>query len=345
MSKSKFYHIDKTGTFSSIPTMEEALVANKTGGFIWLCYVDPNQEDLSKLMDPLGFHPLSIEDCLDDIQIPKIEDFPGNTFILFNDYSYANKKLAIEEVNFFIGSNFLVSVIRKGLYSKKLNETTVQIAAKNIDKIKQGPAFLMHIIIDFIVDKKFETIEAMEDELDRAEEAMLTKISEFNLGDLQYLRRDLLALRKSLFHEREILVKICRKDSIFIPEKAILHFRDIYDHLANFFELTETFREIVTSLMEMHLSLLNNQMAKISNQTNFIVRRLTFITTIFMPLTLLSGIGGMSEYSMMTNPANWKFTYPAFIMSMIIIGIISYYLLKRLEKKDKNKDIIFGKVK
>jgi len=339
MSESKFYHIDKLGILTRVSSLEEAFIISKTGGFIWLSYCDPAIEELALLEVPLGLHPLSLEDCIDDIQIPKIEDFPTNTFILFNAFHYFDKKLKIEEVNLFIGRNFLISIIRSGLFEKKLIENIEQIAAKNIEKIKQGPAFLMHIILDLIVDKKFETIEAMEDELDNAEDTMLSKPSDFNLGDLQCLRRDLLAIRKSLFHEREIFVKICRKDSLFIPENAIIEYRDIYDHLANFFELTETFREIVTSLMEMHLSLLNNQMAKAANQTNFIVRRLTLITTIFMPLTLLAGIGGMSEWSMMTDPENWMISYPLFILGMVIIGAANYFFLKRLEKKDRDTGI------
>ncbi len=127
-----------------------------------------------------------------------------------------------------------------------------------------------------------------------------------------------MSLRKSLFHEREILIKICRKDCPFIAEKAIFHYRDIYDHLAKFFELTESYRDIVTSLMEMYLSMLNNQMTKAANETNVTVRRLTFITTIFMPLTLLAGIGGMSEWSMMTGPENWRIAYPAFLLAMVV---------------------------
>ena len=339
MLETKFYHIDNSGKLTILSTLEEAFSLSKTEGYIWLSYCEPTIEELSLLEKPLGLHPLSIEDCIDVIQIPKIEEFPENTFILFNAFHYANKTLTIEEVNLFVGTNFLVSIIRRGLIEKNLIENIEQIATKNIEKIKQGPAYLMHIILDSIVDKKFETIEAMEDELNNAEDAILTNLADFSLVNLQYLRRDLLAIRKSLFHEREIFIKICRKDSLFIPEKSIVDFRDIYDHLANFFELTETFREIVTSLMEMHLSLLNNQMAKSANQTNFIVRRLTLITTIFMPLTLLAGIGGMSEWSMMTNPENWRISYPLFILGMIIIAIVNYYLLKRLEKKDREKEI------
>ena len=339
MSESRFYHINASGKIDRVSTLEEALAISKTGGFIWLSYCEPTLEEISKLEVPLGLHPLSLEDFIDDIQIPKIEDLPGNTFILLNAFHYSNKILTIEEVNLFIGANFLVTIIRRGLSEQKLIENIEQFAANNIEKIKLGPAFLMHIFLDFVVDKKFETIEAMEGELDNAEDTMLSKPADFNLGDLQLLRRDLLSLRKSLFHEREIFVKICRKDSPFIPEIAILNFRDIYDHLANFFELTESFREIVTSLMEMHLSLLNNQLAKAANQTNFIVRRLTLITTIFMPLTLLAGIGGMSEWSMMTNPENWRISYPLFILGIVIIGAANYFFLKRLEKKDRGKEI------
>jgi magnesium transporter len=112
-----------------------------------------------------------------------------------------------------------------------------------------------------------------------------------------------------------------------------VHYRDIYDHLAKFFELTETYREIETSLMELYTSLLNNLMTKMSNDTNMSVRRLTLIATIFMPLTLLASIGGMSERSMMTGPDNWKVAYPLFLLGMVILAAVNYYFIKRIEKK------------
>ena len=90
--------------------------------------------------------------------------------------------------------------------------------------------------------------------------------------------------------------------------------------------------------MEMYLSMLNNQMAKAANETNVTVRRLTFITTIFMPLTLLAGIGGMSEWSMMTGPANWTIAYPAFLFAMVVIGFANYYLFHWLEKRRRRPD-------
>ena len=89
--------------------------------------------------------------------------------------------------------------------------------------------------------------------------------------------------------------------------------------------------------MEMYLTMLNNQMTKAANDTNVTVRRLTFITTIFMPLSLLAGIGGMSEWSMMTGPQNWRIAYPAFLLAMVVIGVANYFLLKWLEKRNEDK--------
>ena len=133
-------------------------------------------------------------------------------------------------------------------------------------------------------------------------------------------------------------MKICRKDSPFITEKSIYDFRDIYDHLAKFFEEAEIFREMISSFMEIYLSMMNNRMAILANRTNRFMRRLTLLTTIFMPLTLLAGIGGMSEWSMMTGPANWKISYSLFLLLMAIIGVVNYLLLKRYESKDDVAD-------
>ena len=329
MPESSFYHISPKETLACVATLDEALAATKNGGFAWLDYSQPTKEQLSVLTDSLGLHPLSIEDCTDKNQVPKIEDFPGNTFVIFNAFSYINRKLSVDEVDLFIGEKFLITVSGYDSGARRPLHDIQRIVELNIERAQQGPAFLMHIILDHIVDQKFVAIEALEDGLEAAEEAMLAAPASFNPAEMLRLRRELLALRKSLFHEREILVKICRKDCPFIPDKAILHYRDIYDHITKFFELTETYRDMVTSLMELHTSMLSNLMAKASNATNAAVRRLTFITTIFMPLTLLAGIGGMSELSMMTGPANWRIAYPAFLLAMAVIGIANYYLLRR----------------
>ncbi len=338
MPETWFYHISQTKKLTRLGTVKAALAAAKKGGFLWLDYCEPTKEELTSLVECLGLHPLSVEDCFDENQIPKIEDFPRNTFILFNAFNYSNKQLLIGEIDLFIGDNFLVTVSQRNPAGQRFLEGIEHVVELDIESARQGPSFLMHVILDHVVDQKFLAVEALEDELDTMEEGMLADISSFNPGELISLRRDLLNVRKSLFHEREILVKICRKDCPFVADKAIFHYRDVYDHLAKFFELTETYRDIVTSLMEMYLSILNNQMTRAANDTNITVRRLTFITTIFMPLTLLAGIGGMSEWSMMTGPQNWRIAYPLFLLAMIVLGFVSYYLLKWLDKNSQQRN-------
>ncbi len=338
MSEALFYHISEAGELARVATADAALAAAKEGGFVWLHYSQATKEELSNLIEPLGLHPLSIEDCFDENEIPKIEDFPRSTFILFNCFDYSNRELSIGEIDLFIGANFLVTVSLRNSENRRLLEGIEHLVETNIESVRQGPSFLMHVILDLVVDQKFAAIEALEDELDAVEGALLADASSFNPAELIRFRRYLLSLRKSLFHEREILAKICRKDCPFIVEEAIFHYRDISDHLVRFFELTESYRDMVTSLMEMYLSMLNNQMSKAANETNGTVRRLTIITTIFMPLTLLAGIGGMSEWSMMIGPENWRIGYPGFLMAMVVIGLGNYFLLKWLEKRTRRRD-------
>jgi magnesium transporter len=333
MSETGFYHITQNGKSVRFQSVDLAVNAAKTSGFLWLNYCQPSKEELSILIDSLGLHPLPIEDCFDENQIPKIEDFPGNTFILFNAFDYSNKNLSIGEIDLFIGAHFLVTVSQLNSEYHQVLDGIERIVETEIENAKLGPAFLMHVILDYVVDRKFLAIEALEDELDALEESILDDVSKFNPAELIQLRRDLLSLRKSLFHEQEILFKICRKDFPYISGKAIFHYRDIYDHLAKFSELTESYRDFITGLMEMQLSMLNNRMTTAANKTNATVRRLTLITTIFMPLTLLAGIGGMSEWSMMTGAQNWRIAYPAFLIAMAVIGFANYFLIKWFEKK------------
>ncbi|MBF0208013.1 MAG: Mg2+/Co2+ transporter, partial [Oligoflexia bacterium] len=215
-------------------------------------------------------------------------------------------------------------------------EKLYQIIIHELNHATRGTDFLMHIILDYIIDRKLHIIENFEDELNNIEKSILMTPLKLKSKTLMKVKRDLFAMKKSIVHEREMLLRICRRDSPFVSEKAIYHYRDIYDHLTKFYESTENLREMISSLMEMSFSVMNNQMAILTMKTNHTVRRLTLITTIFMPLTLLAGIGGMSEWSMMTGSQNWKISYPIFIGVMIVIGFLNYLLLKKYDSTDKN---------
>ncbi len=332
MADPSFYRIGRTGPALRVASAEEAVGTSEADGFAWLHYCEASRDELDHLVGLLGLHALSIEDCFDDHQIPKIDDFSNNTFILFNTFRYDRGVLEVGEINLFLGQRFLVSISHLDARHRSYLDGVETMVERGIEEARQGPSHLMHLILDQVVDQKFVAIEVLEDELNGVEEALMADPASFQPAELIRFRRYLLRLRKSLFHEREILSKICRGDFPLVSKKAIYHYRDIYDHLVRFYEVTESYRDIVTSLMEMYLSMLNNQMAKAANDTNATVRRLTLITTIFMPLTLLAGIGGMSEWTMITGPDNWRVSYPGFMLAMVVIGFASYVFLSRLDR-------------
>ncbi len=338
MKKAEFYHISTGGNLEKITTLEEAAGALKDGGYVWFNYTKASREELAELSAPLGLHPLSLEDCTDETQVPKMDEFPNYTFIVFNALRYDPEELVSDEVDFFIGSNFLVTVSGYAEYTRFPIDGIMPVIDRNISAVKKGPAWLMHLIIDYMVDNMADVVEQAEVDIDHAEEEILASPSDFDPSRLTYLRRNLLSLRKSLFYEREILIKISRNDCEFVPEKATVHYRDIFDHISNFLEMTESNRDNVTSLMELYASMLNNKMARDSNQTNATVRRLTFITTIFMPLTLLAGIFGMSEWTVMTGgESNMRLSYPLFAIVMFAIGLAGYLFIRWLEWRDRKR--------
>jgi len=337
MNQSSFYHISPSGELTTLSSLNDALKAMSGSGYVWLDYVHANREDLAVLIEPFSLHPLSIEDCTDENQVPKIEEFPNYSFIIFNALYYKDDELITDEVDFIAGSKFIITVSGYSESSHLPLSGIDSTVRRNLPLVKGGPSRLMHIILDIIVDRMVTTVEKIEEEIDLAEEAILDLPASFDASKLVYLRRNLVSLRKSLFHEREILLKIIRHDCQFVPEKVTVHFRDIYDHISNFFEMTESNRDNVTSLMELYASMLNNQMARDSNQTNASVRRLTLITTVFMPLTLIAGIFGMSEWTAMTGPEKLPNSYLFFGAILLVIGLANYIFIRWLEKRDKMK--------
>jgi magnesium transporter len=336
MGMSDFYRITTTGQLEHLSSLTDAIGALAGDGFVWFNYRKASRDDLAELISPLGLHPLSIEDCTDENQVPKMEEFLTYTFFVFNALGYDNQELKSDEVDFFLGKNFLVTVSGYSETTGFPLEGMESVVERNLPAAKHGPAWLMHIIMDHIVDRMADVVEKAEEEIDRAEEEILSSPSTFDPSILTYQRRNLLTLRKVLFHEREVLIKVSRNDCEWVPAKATVHYRDIFDHLSNFLEMTESNRDNVTSLMELYASMLNNQMARDSNQTNATVRRLTIITTIFMPLTLLAGIFGMSEWTMITGgEANFSRSYSVLALLMVLIGVANYLFIKWLERKDR----------
>lgn len=335
--QSRFFYIDAGGGLSSISSLQDGLVAVSSGGFLWLDYCDPDLETLQPIINQLKIHPLSIEDMINEEQLPKLDLYPDYSFVIFNVFENANIEVLSHELDLIIGPNFVISSTTRDRSGRPLLEGVERVVKREKERIKNGPSFLLHLIIDVVVDRKFHVIDQIESKLDQDEDEILAASPDFDLSRLMDSRSSLMIIRKSVFYEREVVGKLIRQDSPFISNQSIIFFRDVYDHLSRYYEITETARDQVTSLMEIHLSIINNQMSRTSNRTNAIMHRLTLITTIFMPLTLISGIGGMSEFTLLVGEHNFKLGYLVLFIVMALIALINYLFLKRIEQ-DHNED-------
>lgn len=329
---SRFFYINPVGELSIVSSIHDALNATQDGGYMWLDYCDPKTEDLEPLITELNIHPLSIEDSLNEEQLPKLDLFPNYSFLILNIFDFSSEELLAKELDLAVGRNFVISITHRDRQGRPLMQGMERLVERERNKIQNGPSFLVHLITDSVVDRKFLAIDRIETKLDKDEDEILKGSPDYDLSRLLDSRRDLMTIRKSVFYEREVLSKLIRQDSPFIAEKSLVFFRDVYDHLSRYYELSETARDQVTSLMEIHLSLVSNRMAATSNRTNAIMRRLTLISSIFMPLTLISGIGGMSEYTMIVGQENWKIGYLFLMVLMIIVATINFLLLRRMER-------------
>lgn len=333
-SSVRYFYINNVGKISLVSSLQDAMIAAKDTGYYWLDFCEPTSIDLEPLISKLNIHPLSIEDCLNDEQLPKLDLFPNYSFMIFNIFEPTPEELVTHELDLFIGSNFLISVTSRDFNHAHFLKPIDRLLEREQENLKLGPAYLLHLLIDKVVDHKFSAIENIEEVLDGYESVIVDQNLDFNPAKLMGSRRDIQTIRKSLFHEREVVSKIVRMDSPFFPERSIIYFRDVYDHLSKYYEVSDSARDLVTSLMEIHLSMINNRMSRTANRTNSIMRRLTLITTIFMPLTLISGIGGMSEYTMLTGgEKNARIAYLVLLAIMAIIALVNWYYLRKMENK------------
>ncbi len=303
--------------------------------YVWHHFSQPSEADFRNLPASYGLHPLAIEDCLHDDQIPKMESFSNHTHIIFNSFHPENDDCSTEEINIFIGENYLITSTISEKLTLIFQKVFSHVENDTQGVWRNGPAWLLHLLLDRIVDDKMVALEMLEDEMDLIEEEMLVNVNAFDFARVQKLRRTFLLFRKSLFHEREILNRIIRHDCEFISDKSVYVFRDVFDHVARLFEVAETCRENIKNMVELHLAMANNQMSLTANRTNKTMRRLTFITTIFMPLTLIAGIGGMSEYTAITGSQHMTAAYVALIFLMTLIGILCYRWLSSIDQKEQ----------
>ncbi|SDW94519.1 magnesium transporter [Marininema mesophilum] len=251
----------------------------------WVDFATPTEEEANLLADFFEFHPLAIEDCLHRLQRPKMDYYNDHVFLIVHDMN--TDTLKPKEVNLFVGENFIVSF---HLHRSDEIEETRRRVFKAQDLSNHGPTVITHMIMDKIVDTLFPVVHKIEDrldELDSRQEASTPKL----IDEVFTIRSDLIRLRHSVMPMRDLLYRIINSKQFMRTEERRFYFSDIHDHLVKLAHMIESNREMTADIRDSYLSLNSFRM-------NRIMKTLTIITVIFMPLTFLAGVYGMNFTNM-----------------------------------------------
>ncbi|MCJ8006581.1 magnesium/cobalt transporter CorA [Lederbergia wuyishanensis] len=288
-----------------------------SGDFLWY-WVDfdqPTEEELKLLKNPLRFHPLAIEDCINDIQRPKLDYYDEHFF--FVAQAIKDESLRREEVNFFLGENYIVtfhlerSTEIDKVWDRIINASTME---------HWDPIQVLYHVLDEIVDNYFPIVEKIEDVLNDIDENSNRRPMRLLLQDLYDTRHDLLSIRHVISPMRDLVYRIINSERLKEFRPKMEYFSDIHNHLVKLSEMIEENRELTTDIRDSYLSLN-------AHQTNRIMQVLTLITTIFMPLTFIAGIYGMNFVNM--PELKWKYGYFGTLLVMVILGFGMFVLFKR----------------
>lgn len=293
--------------------LEEILSKRIPDGITWINVVGLNNVDLiKKIGDEFHLHPLLLEDILNTNQRTKIEDFDHYIFVVVKivENIPERKNFSIQQCSFVLGQNFFLS----------FQEQPSKVFLPIFERLKHPQSrlrnhrtdYLLYSLLDILVDQHFIALDALSDQIEEIEELVLSKPSPKNVNLLYKLKRKLLLFRKSVWPMREIVNHLIQSETTFVTSFTIPYFRDLYDHSIQVMDTTDTFRDILSSILDVYLSTL-------ANRTNEIMKVLTIIATIFIPLTFITSI-----FSMNLNyiPGySWRWSWEAVMIVSILIGI------------------------
>ncbi|MFA5669226.1 MAG: magnesium/cobalt transporter CorA [Balneolaceae bacterium] len=277
-------------------------------------------EALKTLWNEFQIHPLVQEDIVNTRQRPKIEAYGDQIFIVLKMIRIENDKIELEQVSIVLSKNFVFS------FQESDNPFFDPIKARlQYEKTKlrtEGTDYTAYALMDIIVDYYFTVLEEINTQIDEIEDELLLNVEQNHLNNIHSLRRELIRIRKSIWPLRDSLNSLLRDESPLIKNETKLFFRDVHDHVVQAIDNIDNFREMVTSLHDMY-------MTNISNKMNEVMKVLTIIATIFIPLTFIAGVYGMN-FSYMPE-LEWKWSYPLVWVLMVIMmaGMIYYFKKKK----------------
>jgi len=277
-------------------------------------------ETIEKIGKHFELHPLILEDILNTGQRPKCEDYEKCLFMVLKMLTYNNQSNSIqaEQVSLILGQNFVLS------FQEAVGDVFEQIR----DRIrnakgrirKMSADYLAYALIDAVVDNYFLILEKMGERLESIEEELVTTYTDKTPQQIHGIKRELLFLRKSVWPLREVTNNLEKTESSLILDTTRPYLRDVYDHTIQIIDTVESFRDMVSGMLDIYLSSLSNRM-------NAVMKVLTIIATIFIPLTFIAGIYGMNFKGM--PELEWKWGYPIILIIMVVVGVSMLIYFKR----------------
>ena len=275
---------------------------------------------IEKFGKAFNIHPLLLEDIVHTDQRPKLEDFDDLLFIILRMLTYdeANNELLSEQVSLILGPNFVISFQERE--GDVFNPVRARIKNAKGRIRKMGCDYLAYALLDSVVDHYFLVLEKYGEKIEILQEEVLSHPTPDTLQDIQRTKRDMIFLRKSVWPLREAINALQRGESALISDNVIIYLRDVYDHTIQVIDSIETFRDMISGTLDVYLS-------SVSNKMNEVMKVLTIIATIFIPLTFIAGIYGMNFKYM--PELEWHWAYPVIWAVIIVLGVLMLMGFKR----------------
>lgn len=268
---------------------------------------------IEKLGRQFELHPLLLEDILSTRQRPKVEDFDKHLFIVLRmlHYNSGEQLVESEQVSMVLGQNFVISF--QEAIGDVFDHVRDRIRNAKGRVRKMGPDYLAYSLIDAVVDGYFTILEKLGEKIELLEEQLVAEPTEKTLQQIHRLKREMIILRKSVWPLREVISALQRTESQLITKSTTLYLRDVYDHTIQVIDTIESFRDMVSGMVDIYLSSLSNRM-------NSVMKVLTIIATIFIPLTFIAGVYGMNfEYM---PELGWRWGYEAVLLVMVLVAAV-----------------------
>ncbi len=306
------HYLSPTGQIiDDLPPERWAEAIREEHAILWLDLKEEPPELCEKILcDTFHFHPLAVANALQEIHIPKVDDWDDYLYLVLHSVNLTpdpDEQINSLELDMFIGKNYLVSYQEQRIQEVEKVWETCQHDQR---LLKRGPGYIAYQISDELVDGYTQVIEGIEDNFEILEDQIFDNPDQVTLERIFRLKRILLHLRRSILPQRDVLNRLARNDYPTLESQYKVFFRDVYDHLVRLNDVNDGLRELVSEALSSYLSVVNNRL-------NDVMKTLTIITTLFMPISFLTGFFGMNFFQPAGGLEAWTAS-PTFIIVLLI---------------------------